>query len=228
MVSSDCLASVDLCFLRVAGLTSGGVPRAGSHGYKTDLIETAKIGTVDDTINETIRRNGCGEIVNRVAAVTSVKGSACSFDLTAWERDLIALLIGGTTGVSSGHTIAWRAPAAADGPPDPVCLEFWSKAWDGSTQAVSAGTSPNVAYHVWVMPFVQCSLSSQFTLANGDTVFTVTGEGSENPQITADGPWNDWPAAIAGKGGFKTAFGEYETSTLPTGACGLATVPATS
>lgn len=228
MVSSDCLASVDLCFLRVAQLTAVGVPKPGSFGYKTDSPETAKIGTTDDTINEVLRRNGCGKIITVVPQQVSVKGSAISFDLTKWERDLIALLCGGLAMTTGGHTAGYRAPALADGVPLPCCIEFWSKAWDGSTQAVTAQSTPNGSYHHFVMPFVQCSLSSQFTLANGDTIFTVTGTGSENPNITADGPWNDWPAYIAGHGGFTTAFGEYDDGTLPTSACGLQVVPATS
>src|SRR5690348_11707073 len=95
MVSTDCLASVDICMMRVASLTAGGIPRQGSHGYITDDIESAKIGTTDDTINEVLRRNGCGQIVTRVAQRVAVKGSAFSVDLTAWHRDLIAMLVGG-------------------------------------------------------------------------------------------------------------------------------------
>lgn len=228
MVSSDCLASVDICMMRVAGLTATGAPQAGAHGYRTDSVEQAKIGTTDDTINEVLRRNGCGQIVTRVAQQVSVKGSSVSIDLTKWERDLIQLMVGGLAMTTSGHTGGWRAPALSDGPPNPVCIELWSKAWDGSNQAVTAISTPNGSYHVWVLPFVQCSLSTQFTLANGDTIFTITGEGSENPNITADGPWNDWPAWVAGHGGFTTAFGEYDDGSLPVSACGLQTVPATS
>lgn len=228
MVASDCLASVDICMMRVAQLTAVGVPRAGAHGYKTDALETAKIGTTDDTVNEVLRRNGCGTIVTVVPQQVSVKGSALSIDLTKWERDLIALLCGGLPMVTGGHTAGYRSPFLSDGPPLPCCIEFWGKAWDGSTQAVTAQSTPNGSYHHYVLPFVQCSISSQFTLANGDTIFTVTGTGSENPNITADGPWNDWPSWVAGHGGFTSAFGEYDDGTLPVSACGLATVPTTS
>lgn len=228
MVSTDCLASVDICALRVAGLTATGVPRPGAFGYYTNQVETAKIGTTNDTINQVLRRNGCGTIVTSIAQQVSVSGSQISIDLTKWERDLIQLLVGGLAMVSSGHTGAYRAPYLSDGPPNPVCIELWSKAWDTSTQAVTAISTPNGSYHHWVLPFVQCDLSSQFTLANGDTIFTITGTGSENPVITADGPWNDWPSWVAGHGGFTSSFGEYDDGTIPTAACGLQTVPATS
>lgn len=228
MVSSDCLASVDVCAMRVAGLTSAGVPIAGSHGYFTTNIDNAKIGTTNNTINQVLRTNGCGTTVTTIPAVVTVSGSQVSIDLLKWERDLIQLLCGGTAMVSSGHTGAYRSPALADGAPNPTCIEFWSKAWDSSVQAVTAISTPNPSYHHWVMPFVQCSISSQFTLTTGDTIFTITGNGSENPNITADGPWNDWPAFVAGHGGMNTAFGEYDDKTIPTGACGLQAVPATS
>lgn len=227
MVSPDCTGVVDICMMRVAGLTAAGVPKPGAFGYKTDQIETCKIGTTDDTINEQIRRNGCGRIVSSIAAQTSVKGSAFSVDLTQWDRELIQLLVGGLVMRTGGHAAAWRAPSLDDGPPLPTCIEVFAKAWDGTVQAITA-QSAGGSWHHFVLPLVQCSLSNQFTLANGDTIFTITGVGAENPNITADGPWNDWPAYIAGHGGFTSAFGEYDDGTLPTANCGLVTVPATS
>lgn len=228
MVATDCLASVDICLMRVAQLTAAGAPRTGAHGYVTDKLETAKIGTTSDTVNALLRRNGCGQIVTTRPAVVSVSGSQFSVDLTAWERDLIALLCGGTPISSGGHTLGYKSPLLADGATLPVCIELWSRAWDSSVQAVTAQSTPNPSYHCWVLPFVQCDLSTQFTLATGDTIFTVTGTGVENPNITVNGPWNDWPAAAIAQNGFNSAFGEFDDSTLPTATCGLATVPSGS
>jgi hypothetical protein len=228
MVSPDCLAAVDVCALRVARLTAAGIPRAGSgNGYVSDSMIQAKIGTTNDTVNEVLRRNGCGQIITHVPQIVSVKGSTISFDLARWDRALLAMLVGGIVMLDSGHNSGYRAPFLTDGPPDPVCIEVWSRAWDGSKQGVTTASTPNVSYHHYVMPFVQCSMS-EFTLASGDAVFTVTGEGSENSSITADGPWNDWPAWVAGHGGFTSAFGEYDDGTIPTAACGATTLPATS
>ncbi len=180
-----------------------------------------------DTVNEVLRRNGCGTIVTRVAQTDSVKGATFQVTLTKWERDLIHLLVGGSVMTSGGNTVGWKAAHLSDGPPNPVCIELWSKAWDGSGQAVTALSSPNPSYHCWVLPFVQCSLST-FTLANGDTIFTVAGQGSEGPNITVNGPWNDWPAFAIAQEGFDSAIGEFDDSTLPTAVCGLTTVPSGS
>lgn len=229
MVASDCLASVDICMMRVTGLTSTGFTQPGLFGYATDSVELAKIGTTNDTINEVLRRNGCGSIVTRVPQQVAVKGSSVSIDVTKWERDLIQLMCGGDTIIApGGHTGGYTAATLADGPPNPVCIEMWSKAWDGTVPAVTAQSTPNPSYHCWVMPFVRCSLSSQFQVALGDTVWTITGEGSENPNMAADGPFDDWPTWVANAGGFTSSFGEYDSSVLPVSTCGLISVPAGS
>jgi hypothetical protein len=228
MVSFDDLASVDVCMMRVAGLTSTGAPQTGTHGIKTDSMETVKIGTTDDTINEVLRRNGCGRIVTNIPEQVSVKGSSFSVDLTKWDRDLIKLLCGGTTLTDGGHTKGYKAPKLADGVPDPCCIEVWAKAWDGSNWAVTDESSPNGSYHHYVLPFVRCSISSEFTLATGDTIYTITGVGSENPNITVNGPWNDWPDFVVAQNGFDSAFGEYDDGTIPVAAHGLVAVPAGS
>lgn len=228
MVSADCTSVVDCCAMRVALLTAAGIPLAGAnHGYFTDSAIQAKIGSVDDTINEVLRRNGCGQIITYVPPQVAVKGSTFSVDLSRWDRALLQLLVGGLLMQTSGHNAGYRAPKLADGQSAPVCIELWAKAWDGTNQAVTAQSTPNVSYHHYVLPFVTCTMS-EFTLANGDTVFTVTGNGAENPNITADGPWNDWPSWVAGHGGINSSFGEYDDNSIPTAACGLQTVPATS
>lgn len=225
MVSTDDLASVDVCMLRVAGLTSTGAPKTGLHGIRTDAFETVKMGTTDDTVNEVLRRNGCGRIVTHIPAQVSVSGSSFSIDLTNWDRDLIQLLCGGVVLQDAGHSAGYKAQKLADGVSDPCAIEVWSKAWDGSNWAVTAQSTPNGSYHHYVLPFVRCSISSEFTLANGDTIFTITGVGSENPNITINGPWNDWPAWVAAQNGFDSAFGEYDDGTIPVAAHGLVTVP---
>jgi hypothetical protein len=229
MASPDCLASVDICMLRVAQLTATGAPRTGAFGVVTDAIDNVKIGTTNDTVNEFIRKNGCGSIVTRIPDQTVVKGSSFSVDLTRWDRDLIRLLCGGVTLTNSGHSAGYKSPKFADGVPNPCCIEVWAKAWDGSVQAVTTTSTPNASYHCYVLPYVQCSLSSAFTLAGGtDAIFTITGTGSENPNATVNGPWNDWPAFAVAQNGFDSAFGEFDDSTLPTAVCGITTVPSGS
>src|SRR6266571_4512509 len=120
MVSPNCTSSVDICMMRVAGLSATGAPLPGAHGYRTDIVEQAKLGTTNDTVNEIIRRNGCGSIMTRVPQTVTIKGSTFSVDLTKWERPLIQLLVGGTLLTSSANSAGWKAPSIADGQANPV------------------------------------------------------------------------------------------------------------
>lgn len=227
MVDNDCTSSVEVCALRVAQLTSAGAPKAGDYGYYSDSPITIKAGPVNDTVAEKIQRNGCGQIITRVPPITTIKGATFSVDLSRWDRELIWLLTGGTLFTNSGSHAGIRAPYVADGEALPCCIEWWTKAYSGNAQAVTATSTPNGSYHHYVEPLVRCSIA-EWTNDEGIAVYTVTGEGTENSSITANGPWNDWPAWIAGDGGFTAAWGEYDDGTLPTAACGLQTVPSGS
>ena len=182
-----------------------------------------------DTVNEQVQRNGCGVIDNFIPATSIPKGAQFSIDLTKWERYLLNLMLGGTIFTVSAHAGgAIRGPFASDGQPLPVCIEFWIEAWDATSQAVTAISTPNSSYHHIVLPFVRCSIPTDVTTGNAPGIVTVAGVGNENPAITANGPWNDWPAGIAGGGGFTSAWGEYDDGTIPTASCGLQAVPSGS
>jgi hypothetical protein len=228
MASGNQLASVDLCAMRVAQLHSDGSIKAGAFGFVTTSITQAKIGTTNDTVNEVIRRNGCGTIVTTVAAQTLVKGSAFSVDLTVWDRELLQLMCGGTVLRKAGAASGYKSPKLLDGQSDPCCIELWSKSWNGSTQAISPASTPSASWHRWVLPEVFCYISTQFTLTTGDTIFTINGDGVENPNISADGPFSDWPAWVSGTGGINSAFGEFDDNTVPVASTALATVAAGS
>lgn len=228
MASPDCTAVFDVCFMRVSQLTAAGAPQSGAtFGYVTDKQQKATVGLTIDSGTKFTQKNGCGAIVAAIQEPDKLTGATVSIDLANWERDLLHLMCGGTTFTSGGHTMGWQVPKIADASPNPCCIELWSKALDGSAQAVTATTSPNAAFHVFVLPFVTCTFQP-FTLANGMTTFTVSGVGAENTAATANGPFNDWPPSVAGKGGFTAVIGEYETGTVPTALCGVTAVPSGS
>jgi len=222
--NTACTSSVEVCALRVAQLTDAGAPQAGPHGYYTDSPISVKAGPVNDTVAEKIARNGCGSIITRVPPVTTIKGSTFEVVLSRWERFLIHLLTGGSLLTISGQAGAGiRAPLLADGEPPPCCIEFWTKAYDGNSQAITTVSTPNASYHHFVLPNVKCSIA-EWTADEGIQEYTITGEGSEGPGIGGNGPWNDWPAGAY----FTSAWNEYDDSTIPTAACGLQTVPSGS
>lgn len=227
MVSPDCTAVFDVCFARISQLTAAGAPKPGSFGYVTDKQQKVTVGLTIESGTKFTQKNGCGALVAAIQEADVISGATISMDLANWERDLLHLMCGGTVFTTAGHTGGWQVPKISDAAPAPVCVELWSQAIDGSAQAVTAISTPNPAYHVFVLPFVTCTFQP-FTLANGFTTFTVNGVGAENTAETANGPFNDWPSWVAGKGGITAVIGEFETATLPTAACGLAAVPSGS
>lgn len=224
MPSSDCTTVLDVCFARFSQLTAAGAPITGLHGYVSDQAQKVTVGITVNAGTKFTQKNGCGALVGAIQEADVISGATFSMDLATWERDLLALTCGGTRFINGAHTAGWQVPRIADAAPLPVCVELWAKAIDGSAQAVTATTTPNPAYHVFVMPYVLCTFQP-FTLANGFTTFTVNGVGSENNSETANGPFNDWPSWVAGHNGITAVIGEFETAVIPTAACGLTSVP---
>ncbi len=228
MVSPDCTAVFDVCFMRVSQLTAAGAPQPGAgFGYVTDTQQKATIGLTIKAGTQFDQINGCGAVLASIKEADKITGATISVDIAKWERDLLHLMTGGTTFATGGHTGGWQVAKIADGTPNPVCIELWSKAIDGSAAAVTAISTPNAAYHVFVLPFVTCTFQP-FTLQNGFSGFTISGVGAENTAATANGPFNDWPSWVAGKGGITAVIGEFETGTVPTAACGVTSVPSGS
>lgn len=228
MVASACTAVLDVCFLRVAQLTTGGVPQTGAgFGYTTDTPQKVVVGLDIEAGQEFKLVDGCGDLASRIKEPDKIKGANFQLTLSLLERDLLHLMCGGTLFASGATTGGYQVPLIADAAPNPVYVEMWAKAISGNSQAVTAITTPNAAYHQFVMPYVICT-QQPFTLQNGFTTFDVNGVGSENSNATANGPWNDLPSWVAGKGGITAVIGEFETGTIPTAACALQAVPAGS
>lgn len=223
MTSNTCLTVVDACIIRVAALTTAGAPSTGAlQGYVSDAQIKVTIGLELEKGAEFIQKNGCGQIIARVKELDKIKGATLSLDLGKLDRELLYLMCGGRLMTTSGVVTGYEPNGLTSADPAPFCFEVYSKAWDGSAHAVTAATSPNVAYDCFVLPFVR-GVQQPFTLANGITVFTVNGDASENANLTANGPWNDWPAAVSP--GITKVYGEFLTATLPTAACGRVSVP---
>lgn len=227
-MSQACFTSVDACAIRVAKLATSGHALAGaSNGYVSDAQIKIDIGLEIDTGAEFIQKNGCGQIVTSVKEPDKIKRATLKLDLAQLDFELMYLMCGGNLKTKTGHGIGYEPPAIDGGAPAPICFEVWSKAFDAAQQSVPAFTSPNAAYLHFVLPMVACT-QQPFTLANGITVFSVNGNGSENAQISADGPFNDWPTDIAQQSGITRTYGVFLDPTIPTAACGFISVPTAS
>jgi hypothetical protein len=59
----------------------------------------------------------------------------------------------------------------------------------------------------------------QNTLEDAFASIVVNGYSSENSNITANGPFNDWPTDIAAAGGVTSSMGFFLDTAIPTASC---------
>lgn len=220
-MAGTCYTSLQLCALRVAQLSSAGRPQVPgtNKGYVTDAAIKLQVSVVLRTGSDKEQPNGCGAICAAFKQPDKIKRLDLAMDLCQFDAQLISLMTGGQVISSGGNAIGYEFPAvsgAAD--PPPICLEAWSKAWSGNSAAVPAFTTPNVAYIHWVFPFTQWT-HGQFTIEDELMVLPLTAQATENPRITSNGPFDDWPAAVAAHDGIGEVAGWFLDPTLPTVAC---------
>lgn len=222
-MTSTCYASVELAALRIAELTAAGAPSTGAgNGYVTDAAIQMGVTVEVETGTEFTQKNGLGAICATLKQPDTVKRVTLALELCQLDSQLIAMLTGGDPFTAGADVIGMQLPAVGGTPPN-LCVEAWTKAWDGGGQAVPSYTSPNPAYFHFVFPLTTW-VQGQFNMAEGFMVVPLTGSGSENNAITANGPFDDWPAAVAGRGGITRIGGWFLDEDIPTAACAAITV----
>lgn len=220
-MAGTCYTSLQLCALRVAQLNASGRPAVPgtNKGYVTDAAIKLDISMELRTGVDLEQQNGCGAVCAAFKQPDRVKRVNLAMDLCQFDAQLLGLLTGGGVISSGGNAIGYQMPPATGAvDPLPLCIEAWSKAWQGVSQAVPAFTTPNAAYIHWVFPFVQWT-HGQMTIENSLMVVPVTGVGQENPNITVNGPFDDWPAAVVAANGIRQIGGWFLDPALPTVAC---------
>lgn len=226
MSDPHCFGSLQVCRLRVAELDAAGEAVAGvSNGYISDAVVKVDVGVEIEQGDELTLKNGCGDVCQSFQGSDKIKRVTLAMDLCQLDSELVSLLVGGTLIDSAGDTIGWALPSIDDAAPNGVCLELWTKAWDGTEQATPASLGGAAAYFHWVFPRATFTLGD-VTMENDIMVLPLTGYGNENSSLNADGPYNDWPGAVAAAGGFPTAGGWFLDDTIPEAVCGFVEVPA--
>lgn len=214
-MTSTLITSVDICALRIAKLTTAGAPNPGaSNAYKACSVMSLGVKTEVEGGDDKSVKNGCGDLCAILRTPDLVKGITLDMELCLLDAQLNEMLTGAGVYTSGGNAIggAWPAVGVT---PSPVCIEAWSKAWDNDQQAVPAFTTPSAAYIHWIFPFTRWT-PGDVTLENDISTWPVTGVGSENDRITANGPFDDWPASVSGPGLVGRLGSWFFDSTLPT------------
>lgn len=206
--------------IRLSKLTSGtGAPLVGaSNGYVSNSQIQAQISMNTETGDDFSQKNGNGETCATSTDADRLKSVGITLDLCSADPILRSFLTGGTLltdPAQSNLPVGYQAASAAGTLDSPVCLEGWTKAWNGTTQAVPNSTSPSAAYWHWVFPYSKF-VEDTTTLSNGIATFPVKGVSTENSGITANGPFNDWPLWVAQNGGITRSYGYFlDATTLP-------------
>lgn len=230
MSEPHCYGSLQLCRLRAALLLPSGAPDDGANnGYVTTAAISAGISLTLKEGDDLELIDGCGNVCQSFKDCDRIKRATVELDLCILDSELISLLIGGgTLFQQSGDAIGFGLPGIDADCPNGVALELWTKAWDGAVQATPPflGGTTN-AYWKFVFPKVKFQLGDM-TLENGFAHFPLTGIAEENPNITANGPFNDWPTGVANAGGVVTSMGFFLEDDLPAAACGFIAVPSGS
>lgn len=224
-----CFGTLQVCAYRVTQLNSNGTAWAGAgHGLANNALIDATISPVYSDGSDIEQKNGCGQICQTYKDCDKLKAFNVTLNLCVLDAQLQQFLMGGylfrdTAGAGSGDVIGYEYPALTDACNAGVALELWSKAWDGSAQATPPFASGAVVYQHWVFPKTTWR-QGDTTLEDGFSVFPFTGYGVANSRISANGPYDDWPADIAMRGGVRNAGGWFFDTTLPTAACSTITV----
>lgn len=225
MPNEQCFASLNLEAIRVSKIGSGGAPVVGAtSALVTDAAVRLQVAVTLEAGTSFSQKNGAGRVCAALTQPDTIKALALSMDLCQLDMELLNLLTGATLFTDTGHTIGFQYPLANAAENPGVCLEAWTAAWDGTGAAVPTFTTPDAAFFHWVFPRVKWTMG-QMTLENALMVVPVTGIASENHSITANGPFNDWPTAVATAGGVVAVGGAFFDDTLPTVACGRSAVP---
>ncbi len=225
-MSNNCFSSLQLAGIRATSINSGGAPVVGTlKAVATTAAIRLQVSTTLEAGSSYSQKKGNGTICTALQNPDTIKSLAFSMDLCQLDFELINLLTGAVLIMDTLDAIGFEYPASDAAPHDGVCLEAFTSAYDGTAPAVPTFTTPDAAYFHWVFPRTKWTLG-QITMEDGLMTVPVTGVGTENANITANGPFNDWPAAVATHGGVTSFGGVFFDETLPTMQCGRITVPA--
>lgn len=222
----SCFGSLQTCAARVAALNANGTPQAGLHGYATTSIMSASPGVDIEEGDDKTQKNGCGQVCQTFRGCDVIKRATIDLAMCQLDLQFAFLAVGGTLFMSldvEPVALGYQVPKIDDPCPDGVCLEVWTKAWDGDEQATPESLSNAVAYWHWVFPRTRLQLSDQ-DLNDDFLEFSLEGFSDANSNMAASGPFGDWPDYIEDAGGITSSWGVFLDTVIPTQTCELSTV----
>lgn len=229
---ADQPASLRIVRLRLAKLNPAtNAPANGTqNGYVSSQMVSLQIAPQVTTGAEITQNNGAGAVCVSAKANDQPKRIDLTLTMCANDPYVANFLTGAALFniTTAGTAHGWQMPAGGVDNTTVACLEAWAYAWAGTSQVISAATTPNVAWEHYVFPLTKGWTLGTTTLQDGSTVFQYTGQANDNSAITLNGPFNDWPSYIFDEGGVTTSMGVFEDGTIPSATTGFVALPAGS
>lgn len=203
MANAAQATALDMCAMRVSRLFSsgerfrddgvGGVAAGTGAAYATaDAISLDFSFNIEDGEERTLK-NACGDICAFYSTLDNLKNIEIDLELCKLDPELLNLLTGHTMINSGGTNIGMDITGGTIPNGDAgVCLELWSKAWNGSEL-----TADPYSYIRWVFPRVRLQFNQDFSLGEGFATLSLSGDTQTNSNI-GTGPWEDWPMTPQG------------------------------
>lgn len=223
-MSSTCVASVGLCAVRLAKLTAAGAPLTGANnGLVVNSAMSLQVTLEKEAGAKKTKKNGCGQLMVSLRDDDTISGITFAAKFCQLDAELINFLTGASLITSGGNSVGLELPGFGS-VPGPVCLEGWSKAIDVDHQIIAPATSPASTYIHWVFPFSKWTQDA-FKMEDDAMEVDISGNGNENPYITVNGPFDDWPAYTVTHGGITKSGGWFYDGAPPTATCARIAVP---
>jgi hypothetical protein len=179
------------------------------------------------TGNVVTQNNGGGRICATAQEQSQLQSATLALELCQLDAELMSIMTGGSMIECGGDPIGYLPKRIGDTQETPVCLEIWSRAWDGGGQATlnaNQGTANAPAFYHWVFPSVTWT-PGNVTMDVNVHVIPVDGTALENTCLDANGPYDDWPQCVIDAGGVASVYGWWLDGAPPDAACGSITVP---
>jgi hypothetical protein len=183
----------------------GNVSGTTDNSYVTDNVTQVTLTPNIETGNTFSQRNGCGCSVARFKANDIFNWFEFSFQNSALEPQLMAMLLGAST-IDDGADVvgmAFQGALACDEDEPAVALEFWTQ------HVVGSGPDGLHPWVHWVFPKTVWQLGDN-TFEEGIALPTVQGFSRTNTQW-GEGPYGDGPPDVQdiSEGGW------WKTATTP-------------
>lgn len=218
-----CLGSLQVCAIRAALLDPTGVPLPGAgNGYAADSVLTFDLGLDIEKAEDKTKRNGCGRLVMTFHGDDQIKGATVKTAMTELDLVVAQILANCESIVTlAGSITGFQLPKLSTPLPDGACLELWSKAWDGASQATLDG---ELAWWHWVLPKTKNNIGAT-KLSDDFLDFGIEGYAYENANMTHHGPFGDWPDEVVALGGITSCAGVFLDTFIPDTDCEYIEVP---